>query len=168
MKTMELKEAEGELLEQIAQLAEQIWHEHYDALLGTDQVNYMVEHFQSLPAMRRQIKEEGYCYRGVIAQGCLCGYVATVRRPDPLFLSKLYLHARARGAHLATRILEQLKKEARSCGGRIVLTVNRYNANSIAVYRHLGFHCIREEKTPIGGGYFMDDYIMALDCGQGE
>ena len=51
MKTMELKEAEGELLEQIAQLAEQIWHEHYDALLGTDQVNYMVEHFQSLPAM---------------------------------------------------------------------------------------------------------------------
>ena len=66
------------------------------------------------------------------------------------------------------RILEQLKKEARSCGGRIVLTVNRYNANSIAVYRHLGFHCIREEKTPIGGGYFMDDYIMALDCGQRE
>lgn len=86
------------------------------------------------------------------------------RRPDFLFLSKLYLAAEVRGLGLASLVLAVLKEEAKAGTGRIQLTVNRFNADSIAVYQKWGFVTLREEKTPIGGGYFMDDYIMELDC----
>lgn len=95
MEAFELLDADEALLRQIAKLAETIWHEHYEPILGVDQVNYMVEHFQSLRAMKDQIANQGYRYRGVFHQGKLCGYVATAGRPDFLFLSKLYLAAEA-------------------------------------------------------------------------
>ena len=118
-------------MRQIAKLAETIWHEHYEPILGVDQVNYMVEHFQSLRAMKDQIANQGYRYRGL---------------------------------GLASRVLAIIKEEAKAGTGRIQLTVNRFNADSIAVYQKWGVVTLREEKTPIGGGYFMDDYIMELDC----
>ena len=37
------------------QLAREIWHEHYDALLGSAQVDYMLSHFQSKTAIKEQI-----------------------------------------------------------------------------------------------------------------
>lgn len=164
LENFELREASGQLLADIAELAEEIWHEHYELILGLDQVNYMVEHFQSLPAMKRQIDQEGYRYRGIFLNGRLCGYAAVVLHPDFLFLSKLYLHHSARGKGLSTQVLNILKGEAKACGSKIQLTVNRFNADSIAVYQKAGFQILRTEKNPIGGGYFMDDYIMELDC----
>lgn len=166
MEAFELRDADAALLEQIAALAETIWHEHYESILGLDQVNYMVEHFQSLPAMQDQIASQGYRYRGVFWQGKLCGYVATAWRPEHLFLSKLYLKAEVRGLGLASRVLSCLKNEAKEGTGKIQLTVNRFNADSLAVYRKWGFVTLREEKNSIGGGYYMDDYIMELDCSQ--
>ena len=166
IEAFELQDADAALLEQIAALAETIWHEHYESILGLDQVNYMVEHFQSLPAMQDQIASQGYRYRGVFWQGKLCGYVATAWRPEHLFLSKLYLKAEVRGLGLASRVLSCLKNEAKEGTGKIQLTVNRFNADSLAVYRKWGFVTLREEKNSIGGGYYMDDYIMELDCSQ--
>ena len=132
-------------------LAETIWHEHYEPILGVDQVNYMVEHFQSLRAMKDQIANQGYRYRGVFHQGKLCGYVATAGRPDFLFLSKLYLAAEARGLGLASRVLAVLKEEAKAGTGRIQLTVNRFNADSIAVYQNGGFVTSAKKKHRLAG-----------------
>lgn len=111
MESFELRDADAALLEQIAALAEIIWHEHYESILGVDQVNYMVEHFQSLPAMKAQIANQGYRYRGVFHQGQLCGYVATALNPEYLFLSKLYLAADARGLGWRQRYWRFSKKK---------------------------------------------------------
>jgi len=35
------------------------------------------------------------------------------------------------------------------------------NFDSIAAYRRLGFEVIDRVKTDIGGGFYMDDYLMA-------
>ena len=43
---------------------------------------------------------------------------------------------------------------------KIWLTCNRYNVNTLEVYRHWGFETVREEATDIGNGFVMDDYIM--------
>lgn len=40
--------------------------------------------------------------------------------------------------------------------------MNRFNSHTIDIYRHFGFTVIREEKNDIGGGYYMDDYIMEV------
>lgn len=81
----------------VAQVAQEIWHQHYGDLLGKDQVDYMVDRFQSAPAISRQLREEGYRYYLVLVDGKPNGYVGLVPEGDRLFLSKLYLRAQVRG-----------------------------------------------------------------------
>ena len=45
----------------LAQMAKEIWEEHYTPIIGKDQVNYMVEKFQSVSAIIQQIKDD-YSY----------------------------------------------------------------------------------------------------------
>ena len=42
----------------------------------------------------------------------------------------------------------------------IRLTVNKGNADSIAIYRHTGFAIVIDVVADIGNGYVMDDYVM--------
>ena len=37
--------------------------------------------------------------------------------------------------------------------------MNKYNADTIAVYEKLGFELLRSEVTDIGNGYVMDDFV---------
>ena len=48
-------------IQDIAMLAEEIWHEHFTDIIGKEQVDYMVEKFQSFPALKEQI-QNGYEY----------------------------------------------------------------------------------------------------------
>jgi ribosomal protein S18 acetylase RimI-like enzyme len=41
------------------------------------------------------------------------------------------------------------------------LQVNKKNAAAMAFYRSAGFEVIREAVFEIGGGFVMDDYVMA-------
>ena len=43
---------------------------------------------------------------------------------------------------------------------KLTLTVNKGNAGSINVYLKAGFVKKEEVVTDIGGGFFMDDYVM--------
>ena len=141
-----------------AALADEIWHQHYASILSPEQIDYMVERFQSAPAMSRQIAEEGYRYVRVLCDGEEAGFFGYTHTGDELFLSKLYLRAAYRGRGLARRALVFLEGEL--VHGRITLTVNRYNTNSIAAYRALGFSVIREQCSDIGAGFVMDDFVM--------
>lgn len=40
-------------IQDIAVLADEIWHQHFTDIIGEAQVNYMVEKFQSYPALKR-------------------------------------------------------------------------------------------------------------------
>ena len=145
---------------QVAQLAETIWKEHFTPIIGAAQVQYMLEKFQSVCELKQQL-QEGYEYYGIFLHEQLCGYCGIHPENNRLFLSKLYLKKEARGQHLATKTFLFLKSLCKERGLRSIwLTCNRNNSGSLAVYRHLGFQTVKEEKTDIGNGYFMDDYIM--------
>lgn len=147
-------------IREIAALADIIWHEHFTPIIGKDQVEYMVEKFQSYPALKGQIAD-GYEYYQLYFDGEFCGYCGIHPEDGRLFLSKLYLKKDARGKHLATHAFEFLKKLCQERGlESIWLTCNKYNANTLAVYRHLGFQTTDTQEADIGGGYIMDDYIM--------
>ena len=45
----------------MAQLADEIWHEHYQNILSPEQIDYMVERYQSVQAITEQL-EQGYHY----------------------------------------------------------------------------------------------------------
>ena len=150
-----------EQIRQVADLAEEIWNEHFVPIIGKAQVDYMVEKFQSFPALKEQIAE-GYEYYQIFDGDELCGYTGIHPEKDGrLFLSKLYIRKECRGRHLATQAFEFLKELCRERGYSAVwLTCNKHNDNSRQIYLHLGFETTDTQEAEIGSGFIMDDYIM--------
>lgn len=145
----------------LAELARVIWKEHYTSILGENQVQYMLETIQSEPAIRRDL-ETGKIYWLIQEAGQDVGYVSYELKENTLFLSKFYLTEAARGKGLGRFLFEELKKVAADKNKRsIKLTVNKYNAPTIAVYQKMGFKQIREQVADIGNGFVMDDYVFS-------
>lgn len=149
------------MLRETAELAATIWHEYFSALLSPDQIDYMVEKFQSEQAMQRQVADEQYGYWQVRQDSRLIGYIGLQFQKDRLFLSKLYLQKESRGQGIASTMMEKVYTIARQYGyDKIWLTCNKHNQHSLDVYAAKGFECIGEDVTDIGQGYVMDDYFL--------
>lgn len=157
-----------EAIREIAVLAEEIWNQHFVPIIGKSQVDYMVEKFQSYPALKKQIQEDGYEYFQIQCQHMPAGYIGIHAEDTSLFLSKLYIKKDFRGRHLATEallFLVNLCKERTL--KKIWLTCNKYNRNTLAVYDHLGFKITDEQVADIGNGFVMDDYILTYELETG-
>ncbi|WP_336785728.1 GNAT family N-acetyltransferase [Paenibacillus sp. MMO-177] len=152
----------AEQIAEVARLAEQIWREHYVAMITIEQIDYMIDKFQSVSAITDQIQNQGYEYYLLQQQdGTAAGYISIRVDNGKLFLSKFYVSKAHRGqgyASQAMQFIEQLCKERGL--SHVWLTVNRDNASSIAVYEKKGFINVREQVADIGNGYVMDDFIM--------
>ena len=146
----------------VARLAKEIWNEHYIPIIGSKQVDYMVENFQSSNAINRQIKD-GYEYYLVQNNGKNAGYFAFLcdTEQSHMFLSKLYVHKNFRSLGIARTciiFMEDICKKSKL--KKIWLTVNKYNQIAIAAYRKMGFSNVESIAQDIGNGFIMDDYKM--------
>lgn len=148
-----------EQIEQVISLAREIWTEHYTSIIGIEQVNYMLDKFQSNSVIKQQI-DEGLHYF-LLGNDIPIGYLALkVESPD-LFVSKIYLLASFRNqgyGKLLMQFTENFGQE-NNCT-QLKLTVNKYNLTTIQAYKKLGFTQKREVVFDIGNGYIMDDYEM--------
>ena len=145
----------------LAKLADGIWHEYFVALLSADQIDYMVDRFQSETALHKAIKQEAYQYWiAYLGKEAIC-YLGVCPKADTLFLSKLYLKKAYRGKGYANMMLKQAEQAAKKYDlPSITLTCNKYNTHSLDVYRHKGFVICDAVVSDIGNGYVMDDYIL--------
>lgn len=149
------------MLKQTAELAEKVWHEYFSSLLSPDQIDYMVDMFQSERAMLEQVHEHSYGYWQVWHDGQLAGYIGLQFQPEKLFLSKLYLAKEFRHKGIASKMLETVYGQGRTHGySHVWLTCNKYNAHSLDVYHAKGFETFDSQVTDIGRGYVMDDYWL--------
>lgn len=147
-------------LQQIADLAKPIWEEHFTPILGPAQVAYMVDRFQSYPALKAQA-EEGYAYYLLNYDGQNVGYSGIHIEDKALFLSKIYLQKAYRGKDISRQVMNFYTELCQTQGlDKIWLTCNRHNTGSIGAYQHMGFVTVRTQAADIGSGYVMDDYIM--------
>lgn len=152
----------------LAQLGSEIWYEYYVSIISIEQIDYMVEKFQSVQAITDQIKSQGYEYYFMNVNGKSIGYLGIKQEGSKLFLSKFYIHQEHRGKGYASQAIEfliEICKDRRL--DMIWLTVNRYNAASIAVYEKKGFRTVRTQVADIGNGFVMDDYIMEKEIALG-
>ena len=132
----------------LTKVARVVWREANVAFCTPEQVEYMIEKYQSFEAIAGQLMQ-GYRYFGVQPQG------------ERLFLSKFYILKQNRGRGLFSLGLKRMCEICREDGlESIYLTVNRNNTRAYEVYLHKGFKVIAEECTDIGFGFVMDDYIM--------
>lgn len=150
-----------EQLTTLETLASTIWNEYFITIISQEQINYMLDKFQSKPAMLDQITNHNYHYYFIKNNNDIIGYTGISLEKDKLFLSKLYLAKESRGlgiASLAFNFIEELAKENHKQS--IYLTVNKYNNHTIEVYKAKGFKVIDDVVSDIGEGYVMDDFIM--------
>ena len=152
----------GSRVEDLCKIAYGIWREHYPKIIGSEQVEYMLEKFQSPNAVRQQVKD-GYDYFFLQRDGQDVGYMGVHPEPDAgrLFLSKIYVNNSSRGKGVAKNAVNFLNQYSRDRGLKsIYLTVNKHNNGSINSYLQMGFRIADTAVTDIGSGYVMDDYIM--------
>ena len=167
---------EGFDQEVLATLAAEIWGEYWPALIGAAQTDYMVEKFQSLPAIRRDMAEHAYEYWFLTVPAdesasayrtedgrAIVGFTGGHDEPETgrFFISKIYLLAAERGKHYASRVVEFYTELCRDRGWHAMyLTVNKHNDLGIRAYRGKGFEVIESVENDIGEGFVMDDYVM--------
>lgn len=159
---MKIFKVENNYIPQLANLANTIWNEYWPCILSQEQINYMVEKFQSEQAISEQIKNERYSYYFVDDNNEHLGYFGiSSKNSDYLFLSKLYIKQEYRHQGYGKKVFEEIKLIAQNLGyTKIQLTVNKYNQNTIDAYLKYGFKTIDSVVSDIGNGFVMDDYIM--------
>lgn len=148
-------------IEKLASLASEIWHDYWIIILSSAQIEYMVEKFQSIVAIKSQIENDRYIYNILEDNGNTIGYFGICPKDDYLFLSKLYIKKDLRNlgcGRLAFNRIKQISLELEK--KKIRLTVNKNNINTIKAYEKWGFKQIDSVITDIGSGFVMDDYIM--------
>lgn len=144
----------------IADLATVIWREYYTPIIGSDQVAYMLEKFQSTDAIKQQIVD-GYSYVIFYFDMNPVGYLSFTRKQASIFLSKIYVLKFFRGQGVGRFAMDFIESKALDLkSSKITLTVNKNNADSIKAYEKMGFEKIKSIVTDIGGGFVMDDYEM--------
>ena len=154
--------------EKLAKLADEIWHEYWPALIGAAQTDYMVEQFQSLEAIKRDMAEHAYEYWFVVDEaGKTVGYTGGREEPETsrFFISKIYLLAEERSKHYASQIIEFYVELCRNRDlHSMYLTVNKHNELGIRAYLGKGFVTIESVVNDIGNGFVMDDYVMEKEA----
>ncbi len=162
MNNIEVKKALSDSdIKKIEVLAEKIWSQHYTPIIGSAQVSYMLEKFQSCESIKNDIRN-GYTYYIVSLDGIPRGYSA-VKTDNGVFLSKFYVEESARGKGAGKAMLSTITGYAKKENlKRIWLTCNKYNP-TVDIYKKLGYTIADSIVTDIGGGFVMDDYVMEKD-----
>ena len=98
----------GSEIPELAAMADTIWHEYFPCILTEEQIDYMVDRFQSEHAMREQVADHGYQYFFITSDGERIGYTGIVPEGDRLFISKVYLLGEHRGKGLGTQAIKSI------------------------------------------------------------
>ncbi len=152
----------------IAALAGVIWRAHYPGIISTEQIEYMLARMYSLETLREEIRLCGVRYSRLLVGEEFAGFASQgpTETPKQFKLHKIYLHPAWHGRGLGSLLLRHCELETCALGGnRLVFTVNKRNSKAIAAYERNGFAITDSVVVNIGGGFVMDDYVMAKELG---
>jgi ribosomal protein S18 acetylase RimI-like enzyme len=150
-------------IEALRALAAQIWHEHYTAIIGTAQIQYMLEQRYRPEVLHEELRRAGLWWDLLLIDDVPRGYSSYFLTGEhgELRLDKLYLHGACRRRGHGERMLERVLAQARASGcNRVSLAVNKRNTRAITAYQKWGFAIEQAVVKDIGGGFVMDDYVM--------
>lgn len=156
-----LREAE---IDAVVNLAHAVWHAHYPGIISSAQIDYMLGQ-RYKPALIRQLLARGDAWFVARAGASVAGFAHVYALGEgDCKLDKLYVAADVQRHGVGALLLERAERYAREhAGNRLVLRVNRHNAQALAAYRKYGFTVATEIAEDIGNGFVMDDFVMTKD-----
>ena len=164
MAPFELKEATTNDIALISRLGHDIWREVYPPIIGSAQVEYMLEKMYNYAALEEQMKDLGHKFFIAMYSGQDVGFVSFSFHHGELAnrtrIHKLYLLPSMQGKGLGAQMVkyvEALSKENNDV--KLELNVNKNNP-ALHFYNRLGFAIEKDVVIDIGNGYVMDDYVM--------
>ena len=148
-------------------MAHATFYPTYRAILSPGQLDYMYDWMYSEESLTRQMREGHRFFIAYDGAGHALGYVSIEPQGERLVhLQKIYVCPDCQGRRVGRALIERAFEEARRLfpdgHGRVELNVNRQNP-ALDFYRHMGMHIAMSGDFDIGNGYFMNDYIMAID-----
>lgn len=150
----------------ISAMAREIWHPHYAAIISKAQIDYMLAQRYDPEVIRAELASGDAWWDKLLDNGLMIGFTSCflTKTPGEMKLDKLYVHhdhqRKGYGGMLLDRVLGIA--QAQGCT-TLTLAVNKHNQAAIAAYVKYGFRIAESVVKDIGGGFVMDDYIMARD-----
>jgi GNAT superfamily N-acetyltransferase len=160
-----------EHLPELVPLAGVIWRAHYPGIISREQIDFMLARMYSLETLRAEIVSQGIHFYQLRVDERMVGFasIGPTETPGVMKLHKLYLLPELHGCGFGRRLLQHGEAEAgRLSARRLILAVNKRNAKAIAAYQRNGFTIAESVVADIGGGFVMDDFIMAKDVSVGR
>ena len=156
----------------LRELSDTIWRQHYAGIISAAQIDYMLAGRFSAEALREHVQAADRWLELLRVSGTpvgYCGYelasvdsVGSETSPAAMKLGQLYVLKSHRGVGLGRFMLGHVEARARELKRRLLwLQVNKRNTGAVAFYTAAGFEVVREAVFEIGGGFVMDDYVMA-------
>ncbi|MSP57610.1 MAG: N-acetyltransferase [Flavobacteriaceae bacterium] len=164
---LQLIKASADNIFTIQTLACRIWQVAYLPIIGQKQIDYMLQMMYSLDAMRLQM-ERGHQFYLIQAEGENVGFMGIESKNEvnlhstperELFIHKFYIDNGKQRSGIGSKVFV-LMLESQSIVSEVRLQVNRLNYKAINFYFKLGFVIEKVADFDIGGGYFMNDFIM--------
>lgn len=156
----------------IRAMAKVAFRHTYRDILSPQQLDYMMDWMYSTESLERQFAaghiffiEDGRGYASFHPDKTAGPLTDNKGAITTFHLEKLYVLPGFQGQGTGRMLFGSIVEKAREMAGgaiRIELNVNRYN-KAVTFYEHLGMHKDRSGDFPIGNGYFMNDYIMAVN-----
>ncbi|MFI1743130.1 GNAT family N-acetyltransferase [Thalassobellus sediminis] len=144
----------------ISKLAHTIWHEHYIKIISLEQIEYMLEKYNSVKSIEERV-QAGVKFYCLTYNDKPVGYTAIENKSDYLYISKLYVLKTYRGKKIAKAAMLFTESMAKAQNISVIkLNVNKYNTNSMLAYEKMGFVKTASTIEDIGNGFVMDDYLM--------
>jgi len=157
----EIRYATPDDIDLIRELTLQVWPQTYSSIISKEQIDYMLEMMYSKSSLSKQMTEEGCQFVIIYENNKAAGFASFSEIENKIWkLHKIYVllnqQGKGTGRFLLNYILEIIKSKK---GASLRLQVNRHN-NAKGFYEKLGFTILEEADFEIGGGYFMNDYVM--------
>lgn len=144
----------------IRSLAQQIWPQTYASIISQKQIDYMMEMMYSEDAIQQQMMNN---IQFIIScnSGIPVGFAGFNEiEPSIYKLHKIYVLSSQQGKGTGRFMIDQIIDDIKSKGAiALRLNVNRNNTAK-QFYEKIGFIEIASEDIDIGGGFFMNDYVM--------
>ena len=157
-----LRKAKEEDLEIIRDIAAGTWPDDYLNIIGQAQIDYMLEKMYNRGELLKQLMD-GHIF--LIAednenQYGFAGY-SIIGHDERIYkLHKLYVLPSAHGKGIGKILINEVFNQVKDAGASALeLNVNKHN-KAKDFYLKGGFTVKESVKLDIGGGYFMDDYVM--------